>query len=116
MTEGPTLLPASRSDKRTKEVFVVSLERISAGSSVGIGGAMDAVDGAPSREWIPPPGRGATVVVLVTVLVLNQCFSFCYNGLFLPGFQGKPPASRKPVLDGLKLIFSLLTVFTDVDL
>ena len=54
MTEGLTLLPAIRSDKRTKEVFVLSLERISAGSSLGAGRAIDAVDEAPSSAWITP--------------------------------------------------------------
>ena len=150
MTEGPTLLPAIRSDKRTKEVFVLSLERMSAGSSAGIGRPIDVVDEGLSREWITPRPcrselareereyaalnqtkrvivhvfreqarsyRGAvTVVVLVIVLVLNQYFSFRYKGLFLPGFQNKPSVSWKPVFNRLKRIFSLLPVFTDVDL
>jgi len=64
VTEGPTLLPAIRSDKRTKEVFVVSLERINPGSSVGIGGAIDAVDGAPSSEWIPPRLQGQALLLI----------------------------------------------------
>lgn len=36
--------------------------------------------------------RRVTVANLVTVLVLICYYSFCYNGLFLLGFQGKPPA------------------------
>jgi len=36
VTEGHTLLPHAGSDKRTKEVFVVSLERMTTGLQRGI--------------------------------------------------------------------------------
>jgi len=35
----------------------------------------------------------ATIAGLVTDLVSNRYFSFCYKSLFLLGFQGEPPAS-----------------------
>jgi hypothetical protein len=50
---------------------------------------MDWVDGGLSGGWM---ARRVTVANLVTVLVLICYYSFCYNGLFLLGFQGKPPA------------------------
>ena len=90
MTEGPTLLPRIRSDKRTKEGFVLSLERITGRSGLSLGEGMDRVDGGLSRKWM---ATWATVAISVTVLVLNSYYSFCYKRLFLPGFQGKPPAS-----------------------
>ena len=54
MTEGPTLLPNIRSDKRTKEVFVLSFERIKGRSGRGLGAGMDEIDGALSVEMIVP--------------------------------------------------------------
>jgi hypothetical protein len=52
VTEGPTLLPAIRSDKRTKEVFVLSPERMTGRSGLGIGGGMDEMDEGLSGEWM----------------------------------------------------------------
>jgi hypothetical protein len=51
---------------------------------------MDWVDGGLSGEWMARP---QTVALSVTVLVMNRDYSFCNNRLFLPGFQGKQPAS-----------------------
>ena len=44
MTEGHTLLPPPGGDKRTKEVFAVSLERMNGLAAHGIAPGMDAVD------------------------------------------------------------------------
>jgi len=52
VTEGLTLLPPNGSDKRTKEVFVLSLERMNGRSGRGLGGAMDWMDGGLSGEWM----------------------------------------------------------------
>src|SRR5471032_1964941 len=89
VTEGPTLLPPARSDKRTKGVFAVSRERISSRSGRGFDRAMTGVDSALSGEWM---AWSATIANLVTVLVLNRYYSICYNRLFLPRSQGKRPA------------------------
>ncbi|WP_177326580.1 hypothetical protein [Pseudomonas sp. CHM02] len=51
---------------------------------------MRQVDGGLSGAWM---GRVATVADLATVLVMNRHYSFCNKRLFLPGFQGKRPAS-----------------------
>ena len=75
MTEGPTLLPRIRSDKRTKEGFVLSLERITGRSGLGLGGGIDRVDGGLSGAWM---ASVVTVAVLTTVHVVNRYYSFCY--------------------------------------
>ncbi|CAD0264355.1 hypothetical protein DENIT_20247 [Pseudomonas veronii] len=89
MTEGPTLLPPFGSDKRTKEVFVLSPERINAAlARLCAGACAPWMAGYQAGGW----RQGVTVVISVTVLVLKRYYSFCYNPLFLPGFQGKRPA------------------------
>jgi len=44
VTEGPTLLPRHRIDKRTKEVFALSLERMNARALRGVAPFMDRLD------------------------------------------------------------------------
>jgi len=55
VTEGLTLLPRIRSDKRTKEGFALSLERMTSRSGRGAGSPMDWVDGGLSEEWMACP-------------------------------------------------------------
>ena len=50
MTEGPTLLPSLRSDKRTKEVFVLSLESMKGFAGRTLDRAMHAMDEGLSEE------------------------------------------------------------------
>ncbi|QAX83425.1 hypothetical protein C2E19_06035 [Pseudomonas sp. DTU12.3] len=50
MTEGPTLLPGEQVDKRTKEVFALSLERMNARTARGVARAMDRLDGRSSAQ------------------------------------------------------------------
>ncbi|CAN1598014.1 protein of unknown function [Pseudomonas mediterranea] len=45
-----TLLPPVTVDKRTKEVFTLSLERISARTRQGFAHAMDGLDSGPSVQ------------------------------------------------------------------
>ncbi|CAI8732643.1 hypothetical protein EMIT0196P_120186 [Pseudomonas chlororaphis] len=54
MTEGLTLLPAHGSDKRTKEVFALSLERMNAPASRAFARCIDGLDGRVSGGWIAP--------------------------------------------------------------
>jgi len=56
VTEGPTLLPRHRSDKRTKEVFALSLERMNHPVSRGCAPGMDGLDGPPSEKCMVQPG------------------------------------------------------------
>ena len=69
---------------------MLSLERINGRSGRGLGAGMRRVDGGLSGGWMV---RRSTIAGLVTVLVLNCYYSFRYKRLFLPGFQGKWPAS-----------------------
>jgi hypothetical protein len=50
VTEGPTLLPGNRVDKRTKEVFVLSLERMNGLAQRGFAPFMDRLDGGSSVQ------------------------------------------------------------------
>jgi hypothetical protein len=50
VTEGPTLLPGNRVDKRTKEVFVLSLERMKGLARRGFAPFMDWLDGGLSVQ------------------------------------------------------------------
>ncbi|KAA0997046.1 hypothetical protein FQ192_04545 [Pseudomonas sp. ANT_J12] len=102
MTEGPTLLPHARSDKRTKEVFALYLQRMNARMARGFARGMDGLDGGLSGEWMDALARcTATVTCPVTVHVWNRYFSFAFKPLFLPGFHGQPPQSttRRLVLN-----------------
>jgi hypothetical protein len=72
-----------KSDKRTKEVFVLSLERMTSRAGRGFG-AGHGLDGWGLIRGID--GERLIVAVLVTVLVLNCYYSFCYNRLFLARF------------------------------
>jgi len=54
VTEGLTLLPGHGSDKRTKEVFALSLERMSAPTSRAFARCIDGLDGRVSGGWIAP--------------------------------------------------------------
>ena len=60
MTEGPTLLPPARSDKRTKEGFALSLERMTGRSGLGLGEGMRRMDYGLSGEWM---ARAITVAL-----------------------------------------------------
>jgi hypothetical protein len=51
---------------------------------------MIAVDGGLSGAWM---AWTLIIAASVTVLVMNRHYSFCNKRLFLPGFQGKRPAS-----------------------
>ncbi|WP_300630469.1 hypothetical protein [Pseudomonas sp.] len=95
---------------------MLSLERMTSRVRQG-GGARHGLDGWRFIRLIDV--WRVIVVVLVTVLVLNRYYSFCYNRLFLARFQGKPPAPNVGSQAGILRIaylFNLLTVFTDVDL
>ena len=83
---------------------MLSLERITGRSGLGLGGSMDRVDGGLSGAWMV---HVETVAVLTTVLVLKRSYSSSYKRLFLPGFQGKPPASP----NGRKARFKWIDVF-----
>jgi len=48
VTEGPTLLPGEAVDKRTKEVFALSLERMNVLAGRGLKRFMDWLDGPSS--------------------------------------------------------------------
>ena len=50
MTEGPTLLPRAGSDKRTKEVFALYLQRMNARMGRGFARGMDGLDGGLSVQ------------------------------------------------------------------
>jgi len=50
VTEGPTLLPLTGSDKRTKEVFVLYLQRMNARMGRGFARGMDGLDGELSAQ------------------------------------------------------------------
>jgi hypothetical protein len=50
VTEGPTLLPGNRVDKRTKEVFALSLERMNGLARRGFAPVMDWLDGGSSVQ------------------------------------------------------------------
>ena len=107
MTEGPTLLPHVGSDKRTKEVFAMYLQRMNARMGRGFARVMDGLDGGLSVRGIgrcerkpvaaaaPDPMTNGTVAKTATVHVMNRYFSFWLKALFLPGFHGKRPESRK---------------------
>ncbi|KAE9657987.1 hypothetical protein EJD88_07745 [Pseudomonas sp. PB105] len=69
---------------------MLSLERITGRSGLGLGGGIDRVDGGLSGAWM---ASAVTVAVLTTVHVVNRYYSCCYKRLFLPGFQGKQSAS-----------------------
>ncbi|MCS3515004.1 hypothetical protein [Pseudomonas grimontii] len=88
---------------------MLSLERITGRSGLGLAEGMDRVDGGLSREWM---AIWVTVAISVTVLVLIGYYSFCYKRLFLPGFQGKPPASalgRKAEFEWIEVFFQSVT-------
>ena len=90
MTEGPTLLPGNRVDKRTKEVFAVSLQRVNARSWRGFAPGMDWLDeGLSIKPMIRP-----TVADDVTVHVANRYFSFGDKDLSFIRSRGKLP--RQP--------------------
>jgi hypothetical protein len=65
----------------------------------GFAPGMDGLDGGLSAECMAAAATGdvarRTIAQTATVHVANRCFSFQLNGLFLPGFHGKPPESRK---------------------
>ncbi|MGF6097569.1 hypothetical protein [Pseudomonas sp. 18175] len=69
---------------------MLSLERITGRSGLGLGAGMNRVDGGLSGAWM---AHEPTVAVYATVFVMNRHYSFCYKRLFLAGFQGKRPAS-----------------------
>jgi hypothetical protein len=50
VTEGPTLLPPTRVDKRTKEVFALSLERMNARTLRGLAPVMHQLDERQSAQ------------------------------------------------------------------
>jgi hypothetical protein len=54
VTEGSTLLPPLRGDKRTKEVFVLSLERMTGFSGRALDRAMHAMDEGLSEASMVP--------------------------------------------------------------
>ncbi|WP_130925951.1 hypothetical protein [Pseudomonas cedrina] len=95
---------------------MLSLERISGRSGLGLGVGMRRMDYGLSGEWM---ARAATVAVCVTVIVMNRHYLSCYKPLCLAGFQGQRPTStagRKARLEWIDDFFNSLTVFTDVDL
>jgi len=55
VTEGPTLLPVAAVDKRTKEVFALSLERMNGLARRGLERFMDWLDGASSASSMGTP-------------------------------------------------------------
>jgi hypothetical protein len=52
VTEGPTLLPVAAVDKRTKEVFALSLERMNGLARRGLERFMGWLDGASSAPFM----------------------------------------------------------------
>jgi len=50
VTEAPTLLPLAGSDKRTKEVFAMYLQRMKARTGRGFARGMDGLDGGLSVQ------------------------------------------------------------------
>ena len=107
MTEGLTLLPRAGSDKRTKEVFALYLQRMNGRTGRGLARGMDGLDGGLSTERMTRIGArsvavatkagdswlAGTVTCPVTVHVTNRYFSFAFKPLFLPGFHGQPAQS-----------------------
>ncbi len=91
MTEGPTLLSPDKGDKRTKEVFAVSLQRISGLHPQGLARGMHGVDGAVSGAWMC---RAGTVADAATVHVGNRYFWFGNKALLWPGIQGNSLETR----------------------
>ncbi|WLI05711.1 MULTISPECIES: hypothetical protein [Pseudomonas] len=88
---------------------MLSLERITGRSGLGLGDDMHRLDSGLSGEWMAPP---TTVAVSVTVLVPNGYYSFADKRLFWPGFQGKPPAfdtGRKARLKWIDAFFQSVT-------
>ncbi|MDQ0652509.1 hypothetical protein [Pseudomonas cedrina] len=88
---------------------MLSLERISGRSGLGLGAGMGRVDYGLSGEWM---ARAVTVAVCVTVLVTNRHYSSCYKQLCLAGFQGEQPAStagRKARLEWIDDFFQFVT-------
>jgi len=76
--KAPTLLLPAGSDKRTKEVFVVSLQRMNARTRQGFAPGMGRLDEGLSIK----PMIRATVADGVTVHVLKRYFSFAKKDLF----------------------------------
>ena len=64
MTEGPTLLPHVGSDKRTKEVFAVYLQRMNARMGRRFARVMDGLDGGLSTQRMAC-GRGLSALLLM---------------------------------------------------
>ena len=88
---------------------MLSLERITGRSGLGLGGGMNRVDGGLSGAWM---ASVKTVAVFTTVLVPKRYYSSCRKRLFLPGFQGKRPASpngRKARLKWIDVFFQSVT-------
>lgn len=87
-----TLLPAGAGDKRTKEVFALSLERITALVGQGFASTMDALDDGSSA----PPiliSMGSTIAPDATVHVRIRTVSRRAQSLCWPGLQGNGPAT-----------------------
>jgi len=104
VTEGPTLLPPHGDDKRTKEVFTLSLERMNPRLRQGFAPAMNRLDGSLSTQRIMTTLVRATVTCPVTVHVRNRYFSLRRQPLFWAGFHGRPPVSTKSTTESLAMI------------
>ncbi|MBC3302381.1 hypothetical protein H0Z09_14725 [Pseudomonas sp. SWRI18] len=88
---------------------MLSLERITGRSGLGLGAGMRRVDYGLSGEWM---ARAVTVAVCVTVLVMNRHYLSCNKPLCLVGFQGQRPTStagRKARLEWIDDFFQFVT-------
>jgi hypothetical protein len=125
VTEDPTLLPPLQQDKRTKEVFALSLERMNARSGRGFAPAMDRLDVEVSAQRMTPAVH-RFVTRAVTVHVWNRYFSYKLETVFLARFHGIcriAPAKGRRAARALADRFQMNRkfrfyhpVFTDVDL
>lgn len=125
MTEGPTLLPGDRVDKRTKEVFVLSLERMNALAKRAFARAMDWLDGGSSVPRMKPVGRDDCYMPRNSACQRSVFFLQAQH-LILSALSGNTPKSTKPatlshgsdwqqISDESRCRF-IAPVFTDVDL
>jgi len=113
VTEGPTLLPRHGEDKRTKEVFALSLERMNPRLRRGFAPAMNRLDEPLSTQRIMTRPVRATVTCPVTVHVRNRYFSLTRQPLFCAGFHGRPPASTKSATESSAIDFWWTEAFFD---
>jgi hypothetical protein len=95
VTEDPTLLPGNLVDKRSKEVFALSLERMNARTRRGFAQLMSELDGGSSMQRMAHIGSRDCCMPRNSACPESVFFLRAHD-LILNALSRQPPKSAKP--------------------